>query len=241
MNQLSQTALLICLSSTVYVGADTGAQNDDEQPPQIEHNMESPRLTEELEREVRKLEHLRERQAESPNDQELKNETERVKAEYHRKIQRYNDVMIPRSKRLLEGDMPPENMPWDRADGGKVSVIFRHRGEETPVSDEEAETVRVFLDDHVSEWLRGNQASTEGILNQIVFAGSVTIRKENGYSRTFTFVHGEGLRWGDYYLPLSRVYSDNSFDIIRRRYIKEVSKLPIDPEARQLKEHSQCK
>ena len=213
----------------------TTPSDDNELKNEIER-----RLTEELEGLMKKLEQLRKRLAESPNDRELKNETERVKEEYHRKVQHYNRLRLPRSKRILEGDMTPENMPWDRADGGKVSVTFRHRGKEIPVSDEEAETVRVFLDDHASEWLRGNQSSTEGMLNQIVFVGSVTVRKENGYSRTYVIVHGEGLRWNDCYLP-SRAFSDNSYTKIERRYIKNVSKLPIDPEARKWLECTRCK
>ena len=135
----------------------------------------------------------------------------------------------------MEGDMQPEDMPWDRTDGGKVSVTFMYRGKEMPVSDEEAEAVRVFLDDHVSEWLRGDVFYTEGMLNQVVFAGTVTIRKENGYSRSYVILFGEGLRWNDCYLPLGRTYSDISFDKIRGRYIKDVSKLPLDPMERALR------
>lgn len=196
------------------------------------------RLIEELKGARSELDHLTNRLAESPNDQGLQNEMERLKAEFHRKIQHYNEVMIPRCKRIMEGDMQPEDMPWDRAHGGKVSATFRHRGKEMPVSDEEAEALRVFLDDHVSEWLRGNQYATEGLLNQIIIVGSVTIRKENGYSRTYVIVHGEGLRWNDCYLPLCRVYADPLFDEICSRYINNVSKLPIDPEARKLLERS---
>ena len=191
-------------------------------------------LAVELESLLEKLQNLRKQQAENPGDKALKDETERVKAEYHRKIIQYNHTRIPRSRLIIEGDMPPENMPWNRADGGKVSVTFTHRGKEMSVSDAEAEAVRDFLDDHVSEWIRGNLFTTEGMLNQIIFTGSVTIRKENGYSRTYTIVDGEGLRWNDCYLPLIKTYSDDLFYIIQKRYIKAGGKYPlhIAPEAR---------
>ena len=214
---------------------DEGLKNEIEHAKTEFHriNEEIIRLTNELERLQKKLQNLRKRQAESPDDKGVADEMQCVKNEYHHKIKHYNSVTIPRSKLIYEGDMPPENMPWDRTDGGAVSVFIRHRDKVMQVSDEEAVEVRSFLDDHAFEWIRGNQYATEGMLNQIVFAGSVTICKENGYSRTYTIVHGEGLRWCDCYLPLSRGYSDPRFDTILSRYIKDVSKLPLDPGARQ--------
>lgn len=196
---------------------------------QINENL--MRMSSELTELMKKLEGLREKQAQFPDDQELKKETERVNTEYRHKIRQYNALRIPRSKLIFEGDLPPENMPWERTDGGKVSVSIRRRGEDITTSDEEAEVIRLFLNDHVSEWIRGDQITTEGRIDQVIIAGSMTISKENGYSRTYTFVDGDGLTWNGCYLPMNRTYSDRRCYDILRRYFKDLSKLPPDREA----------
>ena len=191
-------------------------------------NKELGRKAVELTDLMKKLEDLREQQTQRPDDPELKNEIERINTEYRHQIRQYNSMRIPRSRLIFEGDMPPESMPWDRTDGGKVSVTFKGRDIETTLSDEEAEAIRHFLDDHVSEWIRGTQGTTEDRINQIVYVGSVTIRKENGYTRTYYIVSGEGLIWNGCYLPLERNYTDQRFNAIMRHYIKNVSKLPLN-------------
>lgn len=194
-------------------------------------NEELHRMTTELSGLVKKLQTLREQQAKAPDDEGLRGEIAQVKTEYLHKLRHYNSARIPRSKLLYEGDLPAEEMPWERGDGGALSVVFRHNGKEMQVRDEEAAAVREFLDEHASEWIRGDQYSTEGMLNQLVFAGSVTVCKANGYCRTYTIVYGEGLRWGNCYLPTDGVCCDNLFRTIQSRYIRGVSKLPLPPEA----------
>ena len=76
------------------------------------------RMTTELSGLVKKLQALRERQAKEPDDEGLRGEIAQVKTEYLHKLRHYNSARIPQNKLLYEGDLPAEEMPWERGDGG---------------------------------------------------------------------------------------------------------------------------
>lgn len=191
--------------------------------PDEKREMELDKLDVLIEKQSRELLHLRRMRQKVSDDDEIV----RLKAAYKQNVKRYEYMCVPRNMRIIEGDMPEEFMPWDRAEGGKVSVVIRHAEGEVQLSDEEAEEVRVFMDANVSEWLRREYHVISGRIDQPIYFGRMTVRKENGFSRTYVLALA-WLVWEDCYLPMDRAYSDNRLNKIIFRYIKNVSKLPVN-------------